>query len=917
MAIAVSQAFKDAHTGPVDLSRYRVEVFLGSSWVDVSSYVEPGSLTWTHETRSKVTGTINANTAGFTLINDDGIFSPDNTAGPYYGQLLPNKAVRVSSVVGAESARIFTGHISNWRPKARQAIVTVTAEDKARLLRTRDIVEETVFNPIAPATGYPLTKVFERAAWLSGLRWNKVTTRDATWCFTSHDGTAIAPTYDAAATRAVYSTTAGETVMILDLVSLMLYVTPLKGKALAELARVAQVVDAELYFDAQGALVFRSPMYLNDSTKASVETITVSSLEDCEVEVNYETSKTVQLVNRAVVRSTPYDFKKDSAGNILEEEVPFKGDLFAKFFFNPGDRYPDYVADANAPDLRCDLPSGLKLFRTTSPAYPTASNLMLVSVDNADPTKKTSGIGFQAGYPVFDQTGMKVAFVNNGSSAEKIESLTLKSKLMRQIQRCESIKRNQASIDLYTQRDREISNDLIPSAKACNDLAAWSVVDGKDPKRVAVIPLTCPMTWLELNDPITVSETMTKSIPVPTKMMVKRITGRVGEDEVNFELEVVTPSPDFSVSAIPAAAEPVETFNANINGTEAALYPPTIIDGTQSLVGLNNIPAFAEIVNKVKNIKIAGSADTYGIAFDGSDIYVTDWAPSKVYKLNSLTGELVATQSLTINSYLGFMAVGKAPTGETLLYVVSALGKIYVIDVANFETGAFSVKADLSAAGYNLSDIAVAHGKLYVTATTSGAIPYLLVWDSVTATQQDAPNKTIQLYGSAVSPTQMAWDRENVYIPLMQERKICRYTPATNTLNNGYAFLGDDVGIVSGDGIIGLAHDGLQIWAVALTGKVVRVRGAASGIVASQVPVSLSGNGYARFDGTYIWISAGSELIQLSTSGGIIARYETGASNQGSIAFDGSAIWATTGAPYPSGESSVVRVPRQAIGRQF
>lgn len=642
MSITVTQAFKDSLKGPVDRSQIKIEVlFSGSTWTDITSFVQEAS--GTQEEVSQLSGGASANTLSLTLINDDGRFSPKNTASPYAGNLVPNKPIRVSSVYGSESVREFTGYVSNWIPNAKSRNCQVTAEDAARILRRRDITEETVFNDSAPTTGYYLTRIIERAAWLSGLRWDTVNTKTDTsgnvWAASSHDGSAITVNKSAGAVRATY-TLSGVLVMTLDLVDLLIPVAPLKGKCLAVLDQLAKVVDGCVYFDAQGQLVFRSRMYRNDSTLTSVETLTVSSLEDVTAQQNFEDSRWGQVCNRATVRSTPYTFRTDTNGNVIEESIPFKGDLFARYFFAAGESYP---ASGDAA-LWCEIPNGIKLFKTAD--YPTAANLTLEAADRTDITKPTTGIELQAGFPTFEQNRIGVAFVNNGSGDEQIKTLTFKGKLMRPIQRCQSIQKNQASIDLYDQRDWEYTNDLIPNASACKNLAAWKVEDGREPKTVLTLPVMYGIPWLELGDRITVSETITKTVPTSEDFIVRRISWRWSLAAFAFTIEACSPAATFTASNIPVSVVNVETVNQNNNGQESDSIPFQTIDGAGKLVGLNNIPAFNNLL-RPSILKAATGEKYLSCYYDGGFVWTAhNGASGSLKKIDPYALTVLATYAM-------------------------------------------------------------------------------------------------------------------------------------------------------------------------------------------------------------------------------------------------------------------------------
>ena len=105
------------------------------TWVDVSTYVRDLAI---KRGRTTELSDYSPGTMTLTLDNRARRFDPSNTAGPYYGNLLPMRKVRVSAAYGATSATIFTGHIMGWPvdyPRMVDSEVAVQAVDAFRLLQ--------------------------------------------------------------------------------------------------------------------------------------------------------------------------------------------------------------------------------------------------------------------------------------------------------------------------------------------------------------------------------------------------------------------------------------------------------------------------------------------------------------------------------------------------------------------------------------------------------------------------------------------------------------------------------------------------------------------------------------------------------------------------------------------------------------
>jgi hypothetical protein len=90
-----------------------IEFYLNGSWVDVTQYVRSGS---TRIGRRDELDTFQPGSITLEVDNRDRRFDPLNTAGPYYGYLLPGPAVkvRVRATWSAITYDIFNGYIDGW-----------------------------------------------------------------------------------------------------------------------------------------------------------------------------------------------------------------------------------------------------------------------------------------------------------------------------------------------------------------------------------------------------------------------------------------------------------------------------------------------------------------------------------------------------------------------------------------------------------------------------------------------------------------------------------------------------------------------------------------------------------------------------------------------------------------------------------
>ena len=93
---------------------FNVGVTGSPTWTDVTSRVrvEPG-ISIDHW-RSNEGETTNPSSCSFTLINNDGRFTPGNTSSIYYPNVLRNRRVRVTRTTGGVTYQAFNGYVDDW-----------------------------------------------------------------------------------------------------------------------------------------------------------------------------------------------------------------------------------------------------------------------------------------------------------------------------------------------------------------------------------------------------------------------------------------------------------------------------------------------------------------------------------------------------------------------------------------------------------------------------------------------------------------------------------------------------------------------------------------------------------------------------------------------------------------------------------
>lgn len=103
------------------------------TWVDVSSKVRSDPAVQITRGRPSERAQFSAGTCRLTLNNRDRRFDPSYSSGPYYGNLVPGKQIRVSAVYSATTYRMFTGWILGWpqgfKTAGKDAVVTIDCVD--------------------------------------------------------------------------------------------------------------------------------------------------------------------------------------------------------------------------------------------------------------------------------------------------------------------------------------------------------------------------------------------------------------------------------------------------------------------------------------------------------------------------------------------------------------------------------------------------------------------------------------------------------------------------------------------------------------------------------------------------------------------------------------------------------------------
>lgn len=138
-----------------------------ATWTDVTAYVWSVA---TRRGRQMELDRIEAGTATITLDNRDRRFDPTFAAGPYYGQLLPMRRIRITAVWNSITYPLFYGYVEGWPQRydsAMESTVEVSAVDGFKML-SRSIL--TVDLPVQ-RTDERIDMLLSLAGWTLGNSW--------------------------------------------------------------------------------------------------------------------------------------------------------------------------------------------------------------------------------------------------------------------------------------------------------------------------------------------------------------------------------------------------------------------------------------------------------------------------------------------------------------------------------------------------------------------------------------------------------------------------------------------------------------------------------------------------------------------------------------------------------------------------
>jgi hypothetical protein len=138
-----------------------------TTWTDVSAYVRSVSI---RRGRQHELDRIESGTCEIVLDNRDRRFDPDYADGPYYGQLIPMRRVRVRATYDDTTWPLFAGYVENWGSQwinPSDAIATLSAADGFKMLALVEL-DDTYVEELSSTR---VENVLDDAGWTDGNSW--------------------------------------------------------------------------------------------------------------------------------------------------------------------------------------------------------------------------------------------------------------------------------------------------------------------------------------------------------------------------------------------------------------------------------------------------------------------------------------------------------------------------------------------------------------------------------------------------------------------------------------------------------------------------------------------------------------------------------------------------------------------------
>ena len=266
---------------------------------------------------------------------------------------------------------------------------------------------------------------------------------------------------------------------------------------------------------------------------------------------------------------------------------------------------------------------------------------------------------------------------------------------------------------------------------------------------------------------------------------------------------------------------------------------------------------------------VAAGFAPFGVAFDGTNIWITNLLSDTVTRINAATGTAVGTP----------IAVGDGPFGVAFDGTTMWVTNIGSSNVTRINAATGTVVGTPIAVGSNPVGVAFDGTTIWVTNQGSNNVTRI---NAATGTVVGTPITVGTL------PRGVAFDGTNIWVANSSSNNVTRINAATGTVVGAP--------ITVGTSPQGIAFDGTNIWvANSTSGSVTRINAATGTVVGSPITVGSAPFGVA-FDGTNIWVANSDDnnvtRIDAATGTVVGAPITVGTTPLG-VAFDGTNMWVT------------------------
>jgi Concanavalin A-like lectin/glucanases superfamily len=134
----------------VEISFVSTPLATSPTWVDVSAYVRRTPGLSISRGKGERAESFDAGHLQLTLSNRDRRFDPSYSAGPYFGNLIPRKQIKVTATWAAVDYIMFKGWVTGWpqgfeAPGGKDATVTIEAVDPIAWLANNNLPDDLVY----------------------------------------------------------------------------------------------------------------------------------------------------------------------------------------------------------------------------------------------------------------------------------------------------------------------------------------------------------------------------------------------------------------------------------------------------------------------------------------------------------------------------------------------------------------------------------------------------------------------------------------------------------------------------------------------------------------------------------------------------------------------------------------------------